>query len=157
PDPALEEAEFVVFDLETTGLSAARNRICEIGAVRVRALELVDSFQSLVNPGVPLPQPVARLTGLRNQELRRAPSVSNVIHRFLPFPGDTLLVAHNARFAQGFLERQPQWHQAQRLAEPPLCTAALARRLLEGRRHRVGLASLADFFGVSTRPCHRAL
>ena len=51
-DPLLEDAEFVVFDLETTGLSAARDRICEIGAARVRALELVDSFESLVNPGV---------------------------------------------------------------------------------------------------------
>ncbi|HEV2712132.1 MAG TPA: exonuclease domain-containing protein, partial [Gaiellaceae bacterium] len=62
-DPLLEEAEFVVFDLETTGLSAVRNQICELGAVRVRALEPVDSFQSLVNPHVALPEPVARLTG----------------------------------------------------------------------------------------------
>src|SRR4051795_4368177 len=63
-DPELEEAEFVVFDLETPGLSPARDRICELGAVRVRGLELVDSFESLVNPGVALPEPVARLTGL---------------------------------------------------------------------------------------------
>ncbi len=74
-DPLLEEAEFVVFDLETTGLSAVRCHICEIGAVRVRALEPVDSFQSLVNPGVALPEPIARLTGLREDELRRAASV----------------------------------------------------------------------------------
>ena len=65
-------------------------------------------------------------------------------------------MAHNARFDQRFLERQLQWHQG-RLAEPPLCTAALARRLLDGRVRRVSLASLADFFGVPTRPCHRAL
>ncbi|MGH3117238.1 MAG: 3'-5' exonuclease, partial [Gaiellales bacterium] len=58
-DPLLEETEFVVFDLETTGLSAARDQICEVGAVRVRALEPVDSFQSLVNPRVELPEPVA--------------------------------------------------------------------------------------------------
>ena len=55
-DPLLEEAEFVVFDLETTGLSAARDQICELGAVRVRALEPVGSFQSLVNPRIPLPE-----------------------------------------------------------------------------------------------------
>jgi DNA polymerase III subunit epsilon len=156
-DPLLEDAELVVFDLETTGLSATQDRICEFGAVRVRALEAVGSFQSLVNPGIALPDPVARLTGLREQELRRAPPASSVLRRFLAFAGDSLLVAHNARFDQRFLERQLLLLHGRRLSEPPLCTAALARRLLEGRRRRVGLASLADFFGVATRPCHRAL
>jgi DNA polymerase-3 subunit epsilon len=156
-DPLLEEAEFVVFDLETTGLSAERCRICEFGAVRVRALEPVDSFQALVNPGVALPEPVARLTGLQDPELRRAAAVSTVLGRFLGFAGDELLVAHNARFDQRFLERQLVLLHGRRLSEPPLCTAALARRLLEGRLRRVGLASLAHFFGVSTTPCHRAL
>ena len=156
-DPLLEEAEFVVFDLETTGLSAERCQICEFGAVRVRGLEPVDSFQALVNPGVALPEPVARLTGLREQELRRAASVSTVLDRFLSFAGDELLVAHNARFDQRFLERQLVLLHGRRLSEPPLCTAALARRLLEGRLRRVGLASLAYFFGVPTTPCHRAL
>jgi DNA polymerase III epsilon subunit family exonuclease len=157
PDPLLEDAEFVVFDLETTGLSAARSQICELGAVRVRALELIDSYQSLVNPKAALPEPIARLTGLREQELRRAPSVTTVLRRFLDFAGDDLLVAHNARFDQSFLERQLLRVHGRRLSEPPLCTAALARRLLEGRVRRVGLASLANFFGVSTQPCHRAL
>src|SRR5436309_12017904 len=154
PDPLLEEVELVVFDLETTGLAAGRDQICEIGAVRVRGLELVDSFQSLVNPRVALPEPIARLTGIREQELKDAPSTSTVVRRFLAFAGDELLVAHNARFDQRFLERQLG---DRRLSEPPLCTAALARRLLEGRLRRVGLASLADFFGVPTQPCHRAL
>jgi DNA polymerase-3 subunit epsilon len=156
-DPLLEDAEFVIFDLETTGLSAERDRICELGAVRVRGLELVDSFESLVNPGVSLPEPVARLTGLRDPELRRAPRVSTVVRRFLDFAGESLLVAHNARFDQRFLERQLLAQHGRRLSEPPLCTAALARRLLEGRLRRVGLASLAHFFGVPTHPCHRAL
>jgi DNA polymerase III epsilon subunit family exonuclease len=156
PDPLLEEAELVVFDLETTGLSAARDRICEIGAVRVHALQPVDSFQSLVNPRVALPGTVARLTGLREQELRAAPSITSVLGRFLTFAGDSLLVAHNARFDQRFLERQLSLLHDRRLSEPPLCTAALARRLLEGRV-RVSLASLAHYFGVPTTPCHRAL
>ncbi len=156
-DPLLEEAEFVVFDLETTGLSAVRDRICELGAVRVRALELESSFQTLVNPRRSLPEPIVRLTGLRDQELRLAPSSSTVVRRFLVFAGEAALVAHNARFDQRFLEHQLDRMQGRRLAEPPLDTAALARRLLEGRLRRCSLASLADFFGVSTRPCHRAL
>jgi DNA polymerase-3 subunit epsilon len=156
-DPLLDEAAFVVFDLETTGLSAQRDRICEIGAVRVQGLELVDSFQSLVNPGVALPGPVERLTGLRTAELRRAPPVRKVLPRFLAFAGDDLLVAHNAGFDQRFLERELQVREGRRLSQTPLCTAALARRLLEGRLRKVGLASLAHFFGVGTTPCHRAL
>ncbi|HEX3686928.1 MAG TPA: exonuclease domain-containing protein [Gaiellaceae bacterium] len=156
-DPSLEEAEFVVFDLETTGLSPARDRICELGAVRVCGLELVDSFHSLVNPGIALPEPVARLTGLRQQELACAPPAPGVVRRFLAYTGDALLVAHNAQFDQRFLERHLLALYGRRLSEPPLCTAALARRLLEGRLRRVGLASLAHFFGVPTAPCHRAL
>jgi DNA polymerase-3 subunit epsilon len=156
-DPLLEEAAFVVFDLETTGLSAQRDRICEFGAVRVQGLELVDSFQSLVNPGVALPGPVERLTGLRTAELRHAPPVRKVLPQFLAFAGDDLLVAHNAGFDQRFLERELEVREGRRLSQPPLCTAALARRLLEGRLRKVGLASLAHFFGVGTTPCHRAL
>ena len=60
----IEHAELVVFDLETTGLSAARDRICEIGAVRVRGLEVVEDFETLVNPGVALPTQIASLTGI---------------------------------------------------------------------------------------------
>jgi DNA polymerase III subunit epsilon len=156
-DPLLEEAAFVVFDLETTGLSAARDRICEIGAVRVERLELVDRFESLVNPGVALPAPVERLTGLRSADLRRAPPPRRVLPRFLAFVRDDLLVAHNAGFDQRFLEHELLVREGRRLSEPPLCTAALARRLLEGRLRRVSLASLAHFFGVGTTPCHRAL
>jgi DNA polymerase-3 subunit epsilon len=111
-----------------------------------------------VNPRAALPEPVARLTGLREEELRGAPSVSSVLGRFLDFAGDAPLVAHNARFDQRFLEQQLLLlHGGRRLSEPPLCTAGLARRLLEGRLRRVGLASLAHFFGVPTKPCHRAL
>ena len=156
-DPLLDEAAFVVFDLETTGLSAARDRICEIGAVRVERLELVDRFESLVNPGVPLPAPVERLTGLRLADLRLAPPPRRVLPRFLTFARDDLLVAHNAGFDQRFLEHELLVREGRRLSEPPLCTAALARRLLEGRLRRVSLASLAHFFGVGTTPCHRAL
>jgi DNA polymerase III subunit epsilon len=157
PDLLLEEAELVVFDLETTGLSAQTSRICEVGAVRVRALEIVDSFQSLVDPGVPVPEPVARLTGLNARQLRGAARIATVVGRFLAFAGDAPLVAHNARFDQRFLERQLGRLESRRLAEPPLCTAALARRLLARRLRRVSLASLAEFFGVPTAPCHRAL
>ena len=156
-DPLLDEAEFVVFDLETTGLSARSSRICEIGAVRVRALELRETFQTLVRTGVPLPAPIQAITGIRDEELRRAPGIGASMRAFLTFAGDATLVAHNARFDVSFLDRQLERLNGRRLAGPALDTAALARRLLDGRLRRVGLASLSAFYGTSVEPCHRAL
>ncbi len=156
-DPLLEEAELVVFDLETTGLSARSARICEIGAVRVRNLEPGDTFQTLVRTGIPLPAPIRAITGIRDEELRRAPGIGAAIRRFLAFAGDATLVAHNARFDMAFLDRQLDRLTGRRVAAPTLDTAALARRLLGGRVRRVSLAALADFYGTSVPPCHRAL
>jgi DNA polymerase III epsilon subunit family exonuclease len=157
PDPPLEQAHFVVFDLETTGLSARSSRICEIGAVRVSSLEPGDVFQTLVRTGVPLPAPIRAITGIRDEDLRGAPGIGSAIRRFLAFAGDTTLVAHNARFDTAFLDRQLDRLTGRRLAAPALDTAALARRLLDGRIRRVSLAALAHFYGTSVSPCHRAL
>jgi DNA polymerase III epsilon subunit family exonuclease len=156
-DPPLDEVELVVFDLETTGLSARSARICEIGAVRVRRLELCETFQTLVRTGVPLPAAIHAITGIGDEELRNAPSVGTAMRAFLDFAGDATLVAHNARFDVSFLDRQLERLTGRRLAAPALDTAALARRLLEGRVRRVGLASLAHFYGTAAEPCHRAL
>ena len=153
----IEEAELVVFDLETTGLSAARCRICEIGAVRVRALELADTFSTLVNPGTFLPGAIAALTGIQETELRRAPRVETALRRFLAFAGDVPLVAHNARFDVGFLDHAVDRMTGRRCAATVVDTVWLARRLLHRRSERYSLRQLAHFFGTSERPCHRAL
>ena len=79
------------------------------------------------------------------------------MRRFLDFAGDAVLVAHNARFDLGFLDVEVERLTGRRVAAPVVDTVWLARRLLEGRTRRVGLASLAHFFGTSARPCHRAL
>ncbi len=153
----IEDAELVVFDLETTGLSASNCRICEIGAVRVRALEIADTFETLVNPGVALPGFVSALTGIRDAELRRAPRPEIALRRFLAFAGDVPLVAHNARFDVSFLDRGVERLTGLRCAATVIDTVWLARRLLDRRSERVSLARLAHFFGVSVEPCHRAL
>src|SRR5205085_1925307 len=125
--------------------------------VRVRELELAETFQTLANPEVPLGRAVASLTGLADRELRRAPSVEEAVRRFLDFAGDAVLVAHNARFDLAFLDRETERLTGRRLAGPVVDTVSLARRVLEGRAARASLASLAHFFGTSARPCHRAL
>ena len=152
---SLEEACFVVFDLETTGLRPGLARPCEIGAVLVERLELGETFQTLANPGARLDPAVAALTGLRDAELRSAPPVSAAIRRFLAFAGDAVLVAHNARFDMAFLDNETMRLTGHRVAASVVDTVALARRLLG--RQPASLASLAYRFAADARPCHRAL
>src|SRR3954462_6689501 len=156
-DLPLDRATFVVVDLETTGLTPTTARICEIGAVRVRQLELVEEFELLVDPGMPIGPVISALTGLRDVDLRGAPHPAIAVRRFLEFAGDAVLVAHNARFDLSFLDRETERLTGARLAGPVVDTVGLARRLLAGRTSRAGLASLAQFFGTAAQPCHRAL
>ena len=156
-DLPLDRATFVVVDLETTGLRPGSSRICEIGAVRVRELELEEEFELLVDPGAPIGPVISALTGLRDADLRGAPHPAMAVRRFLEFAGDAVLVAHNARFDLAFLDRETERLTGARLAGPVVDTVGLARRLLAGRTRRAGLASLAQFFGTAAQPCHRAL
>ncbi|HZO96957.1 MAG TPA: exonuclease domain-containing protein [Gaiellaceae bacterium] len=157
PNPPVAKARFVVFDLETTGLSATSARVCEIGAVRIERLEQAGTFETLVAPGVPLPRPVERLTGLSDGALRAAPPIGEALRRFCAFAGGAALVAHNARFDVSFVDRALERTAGRRLAAPVIDTVALARALLRGRVERTDLRTLACFFGVSVEPCHRAL
>src|SRR3954452_15247807 len=156
-DLALESATYVVVDLETTGLRPGSSTICEIGAVRIRELELEAEFETLVDPRVPLGPAVASLTGLSDRTLRGAPRVELAMGRFLAFAEDAVLVAHNARFDLAFLDRETERLTGKRIAAPVIDTVSLARRLLAGRVPRASLAQLSYFFGTSVHPCHRAL
>src|SRR6476659_6350325 len=151
----LESATFVVFDLETTGLRPGTCRPCEVGAVRVRGLELEERFQTLANPGARLQPAVAALTGLRDEQLRRAPPVAAAVRRFLAFAGDAVLVAHNARFDMAFLDNETMRLTGRRTASTVVDTVGLARKLLG--RQPANLSALAYRFATDVRPCHRAL
>ena len=153
----LEQATYVVVDLETTGLRPGQAGICEIGAVRIRALEVEAEFQTLVNPGQPIAPAAAALTGLRDTDVRRAPPAGPAVRRFLDFAGDAVLVAHNARFDLAFLDRETERLTGSRIAAPVVDTVTLARTLLAGRVSRFGLGQLSWFLGTSVQPCHRAL
>jgi DNA polymerase III epsilon subunit family exonuclease len=151
----LEEATFVVFDLETTGLRPGSARPCEIGAVRIERLELTERFETLANPGVRLQPAISALTGLRDEQLRRAPPVAAAVRRFLSFTGDAVLVAHNARFDMAFLDHETTRLTGKRVAATVVDTVGLARRLLG--RQPANLAALSHRFATDARPCHRAL
>src|SRR5213595_1260619 len=94
-DLLLEDATYVVVDLETTGLRPGTSHICEIGAAKVSGFEIVDLFETLVDPHVPLAASISALTGLTDRQLRGAPSAPAAVRDFLLFAGDAVLVAHN--------------------------------------------------------------
>lgn len=153
---ALSDVTFCVVDLETTGGSAARDRIVEIGSVRVEALELGERFERLCDPGRTLPPAITALTGIDDRMVRGAASPGSAVDAWLRFAGDAVIVAHNARFDLAFLDAALGRRERARIAAPVLDTLQLARRLL-GRRRGLRLSALADRFDTTTSPCHRAL
>lgn len=154
----LAEATFVVVDLETTGSSPRQGGITEIGAVKVRGGETIGEFQTLVNPGMPIPPTITILTGITNAMVLPAPGIESVLPAFVEFLGDAILVAHNARFDVSFLKAGAAATEYPWPGPRVVDTLALARRCVtrdEVPNHKLG--SLAALFGAEVRPDHRAL
>lgn len=95
--------EFVVFDLETTGFSASHDRIIEIGAVKVKDGVITDRFSSFVNPEIPIPFKIEKLTSISDLDVKDAPKIEEILPKFIDFIGDAALVAHNADFDVSFI------------------------------------------------------
>ncbi|MFG1944690.1 DEDD exonuclease domain-containing protein [Nonomuraea sp. NPDC048826] len=154
----LSEVTFVVFDLETTGGSPAEDKITEIGAVKVRAGEVLGEFSTLVDPGGPIPPFISVLTGITDAMVMAAPRVEAVLPSFLEFIKGSTLVAHNAGFDTRFLKAACAAHGYPPPANPVVDTVDLARRVLtRDETPNAKLSTLARFFRAETEPCHRAL
>ncbi|MFA5889695.1 MAG: DEDD exonuclease domain-containing protein [Actinomycetota bacterium] len=154
---ALSDTEFVVFDLETTGGSPASCAITEIGAVKVRGGEVVGEFQTLVNPGVPIPAAITYLTGITDDMVAGAEPIDRVLPAFLEFAGRAVLVAHNASFDTRFIAANLARHHYPAMGNPIVCTVRLARRLVRDEVPNLKLATLARALRARTSPSHRAL
>lgn len=154
---SLEDAEFVVLDVETTGLAPGRHRVIEIGAVIVRGGELGANFRSFVNPDRHIPQFINKFTGISNTMVARAPRAAKVLPKLREFIGERPIVGHNIGFDLNFLN-----YEADRCGISPafavegVDTIALARRYLTGMR-RAGLDRVAAVLHVPVGTRHRAL
>lgn len=152
----LHEVTFVVLDLETTGAAPGYDRITEVGAVKYRGGECLGTFETLVNPGVPIPPFVTVLTGITEAMVLPAPPIDEVLPPLLEFIGDAVLVGHNFRFDTSFLDAALLRRGGERLEHVRVDTLPLARRLLHDDVPDHRLATIAQHLGVPTEPCHRA-
>lgn len=153
---SLKEAEYVVFDVETTGLSVVHHTIIELAGVKMRGGEVIDRFESFVNPHGPIPPKIQELTNITDDMVHDAPELANVVRDFAAFVGDSVLVAHNARFDMGFLHAACEKVGVPTLENPVLDTLELARFLYpKMRNHR--LNTLAANFKVTLDNHHRAV
>ncbi|MGV9299623.1 MULTISPECIES: DEDD exonuclease domain-containing protein [Amycolatopsis] len=154
----LRDTTFVVFDLETTGTKPGPDGITEIGAVKVRAGQVLGEFATLVNPGTPIPPQIVELTGITQAMVYDAPRIERVLPAFLEFIAGAVLVAHNSGFDTSFMKAACEGHGYVWPRPTVVCTVKLARRVIpreEARSYR--LSSLSMLLGARTRPTHRAL
>ncbi len=153
----LHEISFCVLDLETTGATPASCEITEVGAVKYTAGELTGTFDTLVNPGAPIPPTITVLTGITQAMVIDAPRVEEVLPSLIEFIGTSVIVGHNVRFDMSFLNAAAERLGYGKLPNPTSDTLGLARRLLPGEVRRLNLQTLAAYFRSPTTPNHRAL
>ena len=149
------EGTYVVFDLETTGFSPIKDKIIEIGAVKVENGMIRDHYSTFVNPGVPIPFQITQLTSITDQMVMGSPDIETVLPEFLEFVGDAVLVAHNASFDVGFIEQNCRYQDI----EPDFTsvdTVALARILLP-TLSKFKLNVVAKALNISQEHHHRAV
>ncbi|MGH3582204.1 MAG: DEDD exonuclease domain-containing protein, partial [Mycobacterium sp.] len=160
-DVALADTTFVVVDLETTGGRASGDNhdcITEIGAVKVRGGVVLGELATLVDPGRAIPPQIVQLTGITSAMVHDAPRIDSVLPAFLEFSRGAVLVAHNAGFDIGFLRAAAERLGLTWPRPAVLCTVRLARRVLSrDEAPSVRLSAMAELFGASTTPTHRAL
>lgn len=151
------DVTFCVLDLETTGGDRNGDAITEVGAVKVRGGECLGTFQTLVDPGRPIPPKVSILTGLTDALVAQAPRIDAVLPSLLSFLGDAVFVGHNVRFDLGFLQNALERTGRERWSGTVLDTVQLSRRLVRDEVPNCRLGTLASRFRLEHQPSHRAL
>ena len=148
------DGTFICFDIETTGLSAARDKITEIGAVKVENGIITDKFSTFVNPEMPIPQKITQLTGITDEMVKDAPSQSEAVSAFLEFAGDNVLVAHNAPFDTSFIAKACE-DMGREYNYTSIDTVAISRAILTDIKN-CKLDTVAKFLRLGEFNHHRA-
>lgn len=155
PHQAIDEATFVVVDVETTGMNPVEDRITEIAMMKVQGGALVDEFSTLINPLVTIPANITSLTGIDNLMVRDAPPAREVVPYVAEFLGDAVFTAHNAPFDWGFVSHTTRRERGIELTNAQLCTVKLSRRILPQLPSK-SLGPVAQFLEIKIPERHRA-
>lgn len=151
-----DETEYVVFDTETTGLNAAENTLIEIAAVKMKGLDIIGEWTTLIDPETEISPKITELTGISNDMVKRQPKLAEALPQFRGFVGDAVLVAHNAEFDLGFISVCAAKIGMSEWTNPVLDTLPLARKLYPSEKN-YRLKTLTQKFGVDLVNHHRAL
>ncbi len=149
------EANFCVFDVETTGLSPFKNKIIEIALVKVSNLKIVDKYHTFINPGRQIPFLITNLTGINDDDVYDAPFFDEVADDIVNFIDDNILIAHNLAFDQGFIKAELKNCNREKINNPGVCTVKLARRLYPDLRSK-SLGSVSSHLRLKNKDAHRA-
>ncbi len=155
-DISLKDATFVVYDLETTGINTTYNEIIEIGARKIRNGEIIDEFSTLVNPNRLIPDDVAKLTNISNDDVRNAPTIDEVLPKFVDFIEGCILVGHNVTFDNGHLYHNLKKYGLYKDKIPTIDTMQLARAKYSANLKKFGLEDLVKAFNITLDGHHRA-
>ncbi|MHB8065216.1 MAG: exonuclease domain-containing protein, partial [Ruminiclostridium sp.] len=149
------EDEFVVFDLETTGLNPQKDRITEIGAIKIKEGKIIDKFSTFVNPGIPIQSFIVKLTGITDEMVMDAPPIEQILSEFIEFIEGTVLVAHNANFDMGFIKHNAKL-MGEKIRNPYIDTLELCRKMFpELGKYKLNL--VAKHLGIELENHHRAV
>ena len=149
--------EYVLFDLETTGISSTYDEVIEIAAVKVKNGKVVEEFSELVNPKRPIPYAASMVNNITDDMVKDAPTFDVVLKEFIEFVGDNVLVGHNIHsFDMKFLYRDCKKYYGKTITNDYIDTLCIAKICFPNWKHR-RLGDLADYYGIPTAGAHRAL
>ncbi len=149
------DTEYCILDIETTGLSFRTGKITELGAVKYKNGEIIEQFEEFVNPEMPIPQEVVEVTNITDDMVKDAPTIEEMLPKFLEFIGDSVIVAHNADFDVGFIKYNAE-KIGYKLNNTYIDTLRLAKSLFpDYKKYKLGI--IAENLGIKVDVAHRAL